>query len=111
MKPGQGQSQDEVISETIKGLNPFFLMALIICNGNFQLLPESYWSEMKVRCPSEYLDDRPKPLGKNSNWGASRPQNEEVVYNRCLSLPKMQEIVVVTPKIFCHWNILARPKI
>ena len=82
MKPGQGQSLKEVIRETIKGLNPFFLKALIICNGNFQLLPESYWTEMKTRCPSEYLDDRPKPLGEKSNWGSSRPQNKDVVYVR-----------------------------
>ena len=87
MKPGQGESLEEVIRENIKGLNPFFLKALIICNGNFQLLPESYWTEMKTRCPKEYLDDRPKPLGKNSNCGSTRKQNGNVVYNRGYRFP------------------------
>ena len=95
MKAAPGQSLKEVIRETIKGLNQFFLKALIICNGNFTLLPESYWTEMTTRCPSEYRDDRPKPLGKWSNWGYFRPENQDVDYKRGYrySLEKWEDIV------------------
>ena len=87
MKPGQGQSLEEVIRESIKGSDPFFLKALIICNGNFQLLPESYWTEMKTRCPHEYQADRPKPLGQNSNWGSTKSPNLNNVYKRGYRMP------------------------
>ena len=95
MIPCQGQSLEEVIRENIKGLNPFFLKSLIICNGNLQLLPETYWKEMTTRCPSEYRDDRPKPLGENSMWGSTRPENQNNVYNRGYrySLKKWEDIL------------------
>ena len=95
MRPGDDQSLEEVIRETLNGLNPFFLLSLIICNGNFHLLPETYWKEMTTRCPSEYLADRSRPLGENSNWGSTRPQNKNVVYKRGYrySLKKWEDIV------------------